>query len=216
MSDKTPQGAAPAGQVSTGQAHGGNIAVLNRPRCGQLFFVYAGGLGMIEGMGPMAFLQKSGISDRNVAFVRDPETYYFEHGVSQELPSLDAVLDWHFQHIKANPHVREVYCIGNSFGGWSALFFGYMLAAKKVWALAPAGTWGRDLLRDLMAEPNGVTEYELFYSNQEPKDVKFAETLRHVPGLTLHRRDAFGHMMIRGLLQSGELMRLLPPFLPAA
>jgi hypothetical protein len=201
---------------SPGQKHGGNIAILSRSNCAQLFFVYAGGLGMIEGMGPMAFLQKSGISDRNVAFVRDPNTYYFEHGVSEELPDLDAVLDWHQRHIAANPHVTEVYCIGNSFGGWSALFFGYMLAVRRVWALAPAGTWGRDLLRDLMAEPNGVTQYDLYYSNQEPKDVRFAEALCDAPGLTLHRRDAFGHMMIRGLLQSGELPRLMPRFLPVS
>lgn len=196
--------------------HGGNIAILTRPNCSQLFFVYAGGLGMIEGMGPMAFLQKSGLSDRNVAFVRDPDTYYFENGVSEELPNMDAVLDWHFEHVKANPHVTEVYCVGNSFGGWSALFFGHMLAARKVWALAPAGTWGRKLLVDLMAEHNGVTDFEIYYSQDEPKDVRFAEALQNHPGVQTFRKDEYGHLMIRGLLQSGELPKMLPPHKSAA
>lgn len=197
--------------LSQSNNHGGNIACLARPNCSQLFFVYAGGLGMVEGMGPMAFLQQSGISDRNVAFVRDPNTHYFSKGVSEELPDLDAVLDWHQSHLDANPHIDEVYCVGNSFGGWSALFFGYMLGVKKVWALAPAGTWGLKLLLDMMDEPNGVTEYDIFYSNEEDRDRRFAEALKDYPGVTLHLRDDHGHMMIRGLMQSGELPTLFPP-----
>lgn len=197
--------------MSQSNDHGGNIAVLSRENCSQLFFVYAGGLGMVEGMGPMAFLQQSGISDRNVAFVRDPNTHYFSKGVSDDLPDLDAVLDWHQQHIDANPHIDEVYCIGNSFGGWSAMFFGYMLGVKKVWALAPAGTWGLKLLLDLMDDPNGVTEFELFYSENEPRDKRFAEALSGYPGVNLHKRNDYGHMMIRGMMQAGELPQLFPP-----
>jgi len=192
--------------------HGGNIACLTRENCSQIFFVYAGGAGMVEGMGPMAFLQKSGISDRNFAFVRDPHLVYFDKGVSDEIADLDAVIDWHHAHLAANPHVTEVYCLGNSFGGWAALFFGYMLAAKKVWSLAPAGSWGLDLLKDLMDESNGVTQYDIYYSVDEPKDKRFAEALQNYPGVTLIRRDEHGHLMIRGLLKSGELPTLFPPF----
>lgn len=196
--------------MSQSNNHGGNIACLNRENCAQLFFVYAGGLGMVEGMGPMAFLQQSGISDRNVAFVRDPNTHYFSKGVSDELPDLDAVLDWHQSHIDANPHIDEVYCVGNSFGGWSAMFFGYMLGVKKVWALSPAGTWGLKVLRDLMDEPNGVTEYDVFYSETEARDKRFAEAVGEFSGVTLHQRNDHGHMMIRGMMQTGELTGLFP------
>ena len=86
-----------------------------------------------------------------------------------------------------------------------------MLAAKKVWALAPAGTWGRKLLVHLMAEHNGVTDYEIYYSNEEPKDVRFAEALQDHPGVKTFRKDEHGHMMIRGLLQTGELPKMFPP-----
>lgn len=202
--------------MSQSNDHGGNIACLTRDNCSQLFFVYAGGLGMVEGMGPMAFLQQSGISDRNVAFVRDPNTHYFSKGVSDELPDLDAVLDWHQSHLDANPHIDEVYCVGNSFGGWSALFFGYMLGVKKVWALAPAGTWGLKLLLDMMDDSNGVTEYDIFYSEEEERDKRFAQALKEYPGVQLHERNNHGHMMIRGMMQSGELPNLFPPLKGAA
>ena len=197
-------------------AHDGNIACLTRKNCAQLFFVYAGMHGMIEGMGPMTFLQKSGISDRNIAFVRDPHACFFDKGVSDAIPTLDALIDWHHGHIAANPHVTEVYCVGNSFGGWAALLFGYILAVKKVWALAPGGEWGRKLLVDLMDDANGVTEYDLHYSHQEPEDQRFAESLRNYPGIRLIRQEAHGHLMISGLLQSGALAQLFPPFRPAA
>lgn len=198
-----------------GDDHGGNISRLTRKNCSQLFFVYGALMGKIEGMTPMSFLQKSGLFDRNVTFVRDPHSVYFDKGVSDQIPTLDAVLDWHKDHLAANPHVKEVYCLGNSFGGWAALFFGYMLGVDKVWALAPAGVWGRKLLVDLMAEGNGTTEYDIHYSGEIKKDRVFAESLDNYPGVRLVRKDEHGHLQMNGLLQSGELPRLLPPFKPA-
>ena len=192
--------------------HDGNIAVLTRKNCRQMFFVYAGGLGMVEGMGPMDFLRKSGLSDRNVVFVRDPHTRYFQFGVSEELKNLDDVVEWHRAHIEAQTHVDEIYCVGNSFGGWAALLFGHLFAAKKVWALAPAGIWGRDLLVDLMAEHNGTTEYDLYYSPEIEKDRLFAEALEDIPGVNTTQNTDHGHLIIRGMLRTGELPQLFPPF----
>ena len=205
-----------APQTSPPSDHGGNIACLTRKNCSQLFFVYAGLHGMVEGMGPMTFLQKSGIADRNIAFIRDPHACFYDKGVSDEIPTLDALIDWHQAHIAANPHVTEVYCIGNSFGGWAALFFGYMLGVKKVWSLAPGGEWGRTLLMDLMDDENGVTEYDIHYSREEPEDQLFAESLEGYPDIRLIRHEEYGHLMISGLLDSGELPKMLPPFQAAA
>lgn len=195
-------------------ASGGNIVCLNRKTCSQLFFVYAGAHGAIEGMGPMTFLQKSGIADRNIVFVRDPHRCFFDKGVSDEIPTLDALLDWHQDYIDANPHVTEIYTVGNSFGGWAALFFGYMLAVRKSWALAPGGEWGRKLLVDMMDVSNGTTEYEIYYSRQFPEDQLFAESLQNYPNVRLNHIYEHGHMMITGLLESGELVNLFPPFKP--
>lgn len=191
---------------------GGNIVNLVRPNCSQLFFVYAGGLGMVEGMNQMTFLQSSGLSRRNVTLIRDPETKFFDEGVSPEIPDLEAVLDWHKAYIESLPHVTEVYCMGNSFGGWSAMFFGYMLAVQRVYALSPAGVWGKEMLRELMSDGNGTTEFDIYYSTEIEKDATFAQTYEGLPGVRTVIRNGHGHLMLRGLLNSGELQEILPDF----
>ena len=190
---------------------GGNIVTLVRPNCRQLFFVYAGGLGQVEGMNQMTFLQRSGLLRRNVTFLRDPETKFYSEGVSSEITDLEEVLDWHQAYIDSLPHVKEVYCLGNSFGGWSAMFFGYMLGVKKVFALAPAGRWGLEMLHELMLDPNGTTEYDIFYDPAVEDDRTFAETFNDCSGVSMFER-AHGHLMLRGLLNTGELTQVLPEF----
>lgn len=190
---------------------GGNIVTLVRPNCAQLFFVYAGGLGQVEGMNQMTFLQRSGLLRRNVTFLRDPETKFYNEGVSSEIDDLEGVLDWHEAYIESLPHVSEVYCLGNSFGGWSAMFFGYMLGVRKVFALAPAGRWGLNMLHELMLDSNEVTEYEIFYSPDVEDDKGFAETFADCDNTKLLQRD-HGHLMLRGLLNTGELLEILPEF----
>ena len=66
------------------------------------------------------------------------------------------------------------------------------------------------VLRDLMDEPNGVTEYDVFYSETEARDKRFAEAVGEFSGVTLHQRNDHGHMMIRGMMQTGELTGLFP------
>lgn len=194
----------------------GNISVLTRQNCAQVFFVYGGKQGMIEGMGPMTFLQRSGLADRNIVFIRDPRANFFESGVSADIPDCEAVLDWHSGYLAENPHITDVYTVGNSFGGWGALFFGYMLAVDKVWAMAPAGAWGRDLLVDLMADSNGKTVYDIYYSHQLELDKIFAESLQHTPGVSLVHVKEHGHLMMSGLMRTGVLPTLFPPFKASA
>lgn len=200
---------------------GGNIVNLQRPDCSQLFFIYAGAAGRMEGLDPMAFLRRTGLMQRNVTLVRDTESVvtpegihvsYYENGVSPDLPDLDSLIDWHKAYIESMPHVTEVYTLGNSFGGWSAMFFGYMLAVTKVFALAPAGPWGCDLLKDLMVDSNGVTDYDLYYSREQEADRIFAETFEGYPQTRLITRDEHGHQMLKGLLNSGELVEILPEY----
>jgi hypothetical protein len=197
--------------ATTGK-HGGNISCLIREKCSQVFFVYAGGLGMIDGMGPTTFLQKSGLSNRNVAFLRDPKVKYFDEGISDEIVDLEGVIDWHAKFLAENPHITDVYCVGNSFGGWAALFFGYILAVKKVFAFAPAGHWGRDMLADLMKDSNGVTEYEIMYSTEIADDKRFAETYDGYPNVKLFVNNKYDHLLMRGLLLDNALPGILPPF----
>lgn len=196
----------------SGRRYDGNISCLVRPRCRQLFFVYAGDKGFVEGMGPMTFLQSSSLGNRNVVFLRDPYSARFEQGVCDEIPSLDALIGWHLDYIAALDHVDEVYCTGNSMGGYASLLFGYMIGARKVWSFSPGGLAGLEMLRELMSEPNGVTEYDVHYSRRLRLDRDFAEALDGLDGLRLILNDAHGHLMIRGLMETGELATLFPPY----
>ena len=202
---------------------GGNIVNLQREDCSQLFFVYAAALSRVmqDGMNQMTFLRRSGLMGRNVTFIRDPGTVivdggiqecYYEKGISPDLPDVDAVLDWQKAYIDSLPHVTEVYAVGNSYGGWSAMFFGYMLAMKKVFALAPGGPLGRRLLEQLLREDNGVTEFDIYYSREVEDDRTFAETFEGYPRTRLFTRDEAGHSMMRMLLESGEMSQIMPEF----
>lgn len=202
---------------------GGNIVNLKRPECSQLFFVYAAALSRVmDGeMNQMTFLRRSGLMGRNVTFIRDPDTViedggiytkYYENGLSAELNDMDSVIDWQKAYIESLPYVTEVYAVGNSFGGWSAMFFAYMLAMKKAFALAPAGDWGRDLLKELLKDPNGVSEYDVYYSRDIAEDCEYAESFIGYPSVNLITRDDHGHQMMRVLMETGELAQMMPEY----
>ena len=193
--------------------HDGNIAWLVRPSCRQLFFVYSGAYGTLDGLGATDFLRRSSLGNRNVVLMRDPYQFArFEQGVSSEINSLEALLEWHLEFVESCDHVDEVYCTGNSIGGNSALLFGHKLSAKKVWAFAPADLPTLPVLLGLLNEPNGTTEYEIHYSRQQWFDQAFAEALDGLPGVELIRNEKHGHMMLRGLALDGDLPHIYAPY----
>ncbi len=205
---------------------GGNIVNLQRADCAQLFFVYAAALSQkwVAGMNQITFLRRSGLMGRNVTFIRDPETVVqgrtvqtriYENGISPDLPDMDAVIDWQKEYAASLPHVKEVYAVGNSFGGWSALLFGYILGMNKVFALAPGGKWGLPLLKGLLAEDNGVTDFDIYYAPEVEDDRVFAETFDGFPRTRLIPCEGYGHNVMRKMLQTDELARLMPEFVSA-
>jgi hypothetical protein len=74
------------------------------------------------------------------------------------------------------------------------------------------------MLRELLEESNGVTEYRIFYGPSVPLDRVFAETLGHCPGVTLIPCEGVNdnHLLVRSLLDAGELAGLFPPFVSGA
>ncbi|MGQ0611492.1 MAG: hypothetical protein ACT4N9_10365, partial [Paracoccaceae bacterium] len=107
-------------------------------------------------------------------------------------------------------------CSMGADGGQGALFFGYMMAVDKVWSMAPAGAWGRDLLVDLMADSNGKTIYDIYYSPQVERDKIFAESLQNAPGVSLVQIEEHGHLIMSELMRTGVLPKLFPPIKAAA
>jgi hypothetical protein len=137
-----------------------NIVAIKHEECSQLFFLYSGLQRTIGGMRALGFLKKSGLENRNVVMLIDPHKAGFRRGISDELQTLDDLVGWQREYLERQSHIKDVYCIGVSAGGYAAIYSGYHLKAQSVWAFAarsPAPEyWGQDpeaLLRDQAARP---------------------------------------------------------------
>ncbi len=201
-----------------------NIVSLIRPRCAQLFFVYAGRRGY-AGMPILGLLRDAGIGDRNVTLLRDPSDGNYIDGLGEQLPDLAAVVDWHRGHVDRLAHVQQTYCLGNSSGGVAALLFGHALRVDTVWAFAPRPSGMENYhfinreLCDLLGEDNGVTNFFIYYSPSNDLDHGVVEELAGCPRVTLiedgRLQGRAGHMVMMDMARRGELRDVFPPFLPA-
>lgn len=197
---------------------------LTRPRSAQLFLIYGGMDAYINGasicsMGLLRFMQVSGLSGRNLTWIRDPNFNNFAGGFSPEVPDLPSLEQWHEQHIASLPHVREVYTLGYSSGAYAALWFAHRLKANRAWALSPrTADWATDVearktLRQRLSTTNGVTAYDIWYAARNRLDRKFAENIGDCPGVQVHPHRDHGstHFLLDRMIESGEFPRLLPP-----
>lgn len=199
---------------------------LSRPKSGQLFLIY-GGMdayrhgGSICSMGLLKFLQVTGLSSRNLTWIRDPHFNNYAQGFNAEIPDLASLEHWHRQHVASLPHVREIYTLGYSSGSYGALLFGHLLRAKTVWAFSPrtavtdraADIAAQQALHDRLVEDNHVTDYQLWYARRNRQDRNFAEVLRDCPGVRLREHTGHGatHFLLDRMILHGEFQTLLPP-----
>jgi hypothetical protein len=197
---------------------------LKRLKCAQLFFIYPGYANVALRFLPL--IQDSGIGDRNLTLVRDPFHANYTHGVSDEIPDLMSLVEWHDSHLKECSHVTEVYTIGASSGAYGALLFGYLLRAKTVWAFGPrtarleTADAAKAVLKDILSETNGTTEYCIHYATTNVRDRAFAEYLAECPGVVLvpYKGESIGHSdhnVVQSLMDTGEIRELFPPFVPS-
>jgi len=188
-------------------------SILRREKSAQLFFVYPGKRRQVAGLHPL-FLLRSGLGDRNIAVVRDPKSRQFEDGIDETLPTFESVIDWHKRFAASLDHVREIYGVGSSSGGFSSLMFGHLLGVRAVYAFGPRGKGRASKLRRLLATWNGVTEYHIHYSDRDAEDKDFAEGLAHLPHVTLHPADpakGYDHLIMSQMAERGELKTVFPP-----
>lgn len=197
---------------------------LTRPLSAQLFLIYGGMDAYVNGasicsMGLLRFMQVSGLSGRNLTWIRDPNFNNFAGGFSPEVPDLPSLEEWHRQHVASLPHVREVYTLGYSSGSYAALWFGHRLRAAKAWAFSPrTADWAtdaaaKDALHNRLSSPNGVTDYEIWFAAKNRLDRRFAEAIRDCPGVNVNAHAAYGstHFLLDRMIESGEFQSLLPP-----
>ena len=170
-----------------------NIVVRTREGCAQLFFVYAGARGM-PGLPGLAFMKKSGLADRNLVLLRDPHLANFARGVGGGIDSVEALVDWQFELIGALPHVSEVYCLGNSMGGYAAVLAGHLLGVQQVFAFSmeiarAADPHAIERLGELLLDGDGSTRHNLYYLLQNDVDRANAQALEGRAGVRLHPLD---------------------------
>lgn len=195
-------------------SHEGNISSLVRKNCSQLFLVYAG---LWRDFMPSApdFLRQCGLGDRNMTILRDPSNSFFENGVSSEINSVEALLKWHYDFLKEQSHIDEVYSMGNSAGGYGAILYGCMLGIDKVYAFSPSGPLRLEHLQGIINHADGRTEVNVFYDPKHRRDAFFAEALGECKGVILHPSPEHiddGHYVFMGMMERGELPNIFPPF----
>jgi hypothetical protein len=199
--------------------------VLVREESDQLFYVYTG---VARGLmiNPILFFKKTRLLERNVVIFQDRERAFYQKGVSPALNTFEAFLAWQAAFHERMPHVRRLFCLGTSMGGYAALLFGHLLGAEEVWAFSPSTALGRrrraqmsdvviprerSNLATLLGTPNGShTKYNVFYSRDLRRDELAAKRIARCDGVTMCPQPEGGHNIVNVLLERDQLDTLLP------
>lgn len=206
------------GDVLQGGSRKGGVIAIPRAGSSQLYFVYTGGAKKL-GVDPRLFFKRTGLFERNVALFRDEHNAFYMNGLSASIDSFDALLAWHHDFRARLPQVKRVFCIGTSMGAYAAILFGHLLKAERVWAFGPpvtildefpeAPAERTDLAR-LLGTPNGVTAYDVHFSEGCAPDVEAASRIAACQGVRLIPHPGSDHDLVKTLLARGVLDKILP------
>jgi hypothetical protein len=114
-----------------------NAVLITRRDCDQLFFVFTGIMQKVFGLGPLEFLQASGLGNRNVVILRDVWRTGYLAGCSDQIRSFDALIDWQREIVNGAPHLRRIYSIGVSSGALAAMLSAERLGAESSLIFGP-------------------------------------------------------------------------------
>jgi hypothetical protein len=160
-------------------------------------------------------VKESGLVGKNFVVLRDVRRRCYQRGISDELSSIPKIHRWMQDYVAQQDHVRRVFCLGTSWGGYAALVFGHLLKAEMVWAFAPATYlyWAGQPYRDvrtILSEGNRVTRYSVHYSSGNPYDLHAARRLRACPGVQLVSHPGRAHDVLGALARRKGIRDLLP------
>ncbi|MEM9387479.1 MAG: hypothetical protein AAGA68_20660 [Pseudomonadota bacterium] len=201
------------------QSESGNVVSLHRPRCQQLFMLYAGRAGF-PGVPLLRLLRETALGDRNLTLLKDPHDQSYLHGIGEDAPDFESLIAWHHQHLRERPHVSEVYGMGNSAGAMGAMMFGAALCAREVWAFSPRPArfdnfdGALEQTIELVSRSSPDSAYHVHYCPEDEVDREVAERLATCSTVTLHpwAMEANHHRLINHLIDRGELRKLFPAF----
>ena len=180
----------------------------------------AGGLGIQ----PLTVLREGGLIHSNLVLLKDYYRFFYQAGLNPEISDVGAMIVRLRRCREELSHVRQTFCCGPSSGGYAAILFGHYMEVDVVYAFAPVTLINlddlkrfggckeisritedhRDLAR-LLAKHNGRTRYKIFYCDGHVRDRKYAERLRHLPGVELCPQPGTTHNVIQAIHESGRL-----------
>jgi hypothetical protein len=197
-------------------------AIFIRPASNQLFFIYTGRSRGV-GVDPLDFFKQTRLFERNVVIFQDRFRACYQRGISPAIPSFESLLQWQTTLLASLVHVRRVFCLGTSLGGYAALLAGHTLAVERVWAFGPrtvlsdepderrtSGSPHRGDLGVALSRDNGTTAFDVYYNEGHAEDAAAANRLAHCPRVTLSPQRGDGHNVVKTLLDRGTLVTLLP------
>jgi pimeloyl-ACP methyl ester carboxylesterase len=162
----------------------------------------------------------------NKIFMRDPRQVWYHWGIEGKTRNVEGTAEYLMEAI-ASRGIRKVATFGTSGGGYAALMFGWLLSADVVHAFSPQTMLEEDhprfqVLRQdaevcpqyfdvkpLLADPNGKTEFHVYYSITAERDKVMAERLQGLPSTHLHRYEEGGHALAAVLTRDGTMDRII-------
>ena len=210
------------------------FATLLNPECSQLFYVFTGNAVALQ-MPVRDFLLHTGLANRNAVIFQESSVSkallewrfpphgandFYRYGLTDEVASIEALLGWQRGFMAANPHISEVYALGTSVGAFSAIIFGHQLRVSNVYAFAPEHTVAPDApegdplwdLETLLAKPNGVTKYHIYFNMAVERDRGVAVKLSKCEGVSLFPQAGNTHVVVQTLWKQNKLGDILPKF----
>jgi len=162
------------------------------------------------------FLERTDLLNKNFVLFRDHRRAYYQRGLTSQLQSFSAFLEWHDALASSLHHVRKRYCVGTSMGAYAAIQFGHLLVVDSVWAFggqtlipssyAEDGSGSeRCDLAVLLSKWNGKTRFKLYYNWSHEPDRCAAERLRSCGGVALYPQEGDGHFVVATLIANGVL-----------
>lgn len=196
-----------------------------------------GGLASGFGVPPFEFLGILRQVDTNVVFIRDQYQAWYQRGLPSVGHRLENSLPGMRQMV-GDHGMRDIVTLGNSAGGFAAIYFGSHLRARRVVAFSPqsfldpllrvrhrefrwpkatlrlwarCGPWRRTYrLENCAAFPDGGKRLTVHFPAHHRLDAAHVWRLqRAYPELTLHPHTSGRHSLVKDLRDRGELVPLL-------
>ena len=197
------------------------------PQSDSAVIIFSGfGAGLMPRRTLFNYMSMMGKYNYNKIFMRDPRQVWYHWGIEGITRNVEGTAEYLTEEI-AKRGITKIATLGTSGGGYAALMFGWLLSADVVHAFSPQTVLEDDhprfkVLREdaevcpqyfdvqpLLADPNGKTEFHIYYCVTAPRDKLQAERLQGLPNTHLHRYEEGGHALAAVLTRDGTLDKII-------